>query len=104
MISNMLIDTHCHLDFEDFDIDRDAVIKRAQESGVGYFINIGSSLEATERSVELADKYECIYASCGIHPHYADKVDGKILDGLSEALEPILGSWRGFLPKHRSVP
>ncbi len=68
----MLIDTHCHLDFPEYDQDRDEVINRAKEQGVEYIINIGSSLEGSRKSVELAQKYESIYATVGIHPHEAD--------------------------------
>ncbi|MDO8663035.1 MAG: TatD family hydrolase [Candidatus Omnitrophota bacterium] len=68
----MLVDTHCHLDFPEFDADRDEVINRAKEQGVGYIINIGASLEGSKKSVELSQKYASIYATVGIHPHEAD--------------------------------
>jgi TatD DNase family protein len=71
----MLIDTHCHLDFPEFDRDRDAVIKRAREEGVSHIINIASSLKGCQKSLELAGQYDFIYASVGIHPHEADKFD-----------------------------
>ncbi|MFH0935445.1 MAG: TatD family hydrolase [Candidatus Omnitrophota bacterium] len=71
----MLIDTHAHLDFPEFDKDRDEVIKRAKLAGVDYIINIGSSLRGSERSLELARRYENIYAAIGIHPHEADRFD-----------------------------
>lgn len=70
----MLVDTHCHLDFPEFAADRDEVIKRAREGGIDCIINIGSSLEGSTRSLELAAAYEFIYATVGIHPHQADKV------------------------------
>lgn len=70
----MLIDTHCHLDFKDFDPDRDEVINRARARGVGLIVNVGSSLEGSRRSVELAEKYDFIYASVGVHPHDAEKM------------------------------
>lgn len=70
----MLIDTHCHLDFSQFDADREAVIKRAKAAGVGYFINVGSSLEGSRKSVELASRHEGIFASVGVHPHHAGEV------------------------------
>ena len=73
----MFIDTHCHLDFPEFDQDRDEVIKRAKSQGIEYIINIGSSLEGSKKSLELAKKYDCIYATVGIHPHAADKFDKK---------------------------
>ena len=69
----MLIDTHCHLDFPDFDLDRATVIERAKQEGVGCMINIGSSLRGSQAGVDLARQYDFIYASIGIHPHEADK-------------------------------
>jgi len=80
----MYIDTHCHLDFDDYDQDREAVIKRAKESGVDYIINIGSSLQSSRNSVELAKNHDFIYASVGIHPHDASEVDDKALDEIKE--------------------
>jgi len=80
----MLIDTHCHLDFPQFDHDRDEVIARAKKEGVGYIINIGSSLEGSQKSLELAQKYDCLYASVGIHPHEADKTYKKEEEAIGE--------------------
>ena len=68
----MLVDTHCHLDFPEYDSDRDEVIQRAKEQGIEYIINIGSSLKGSKRSVELSQEYASIYAAVGIHPHEAD--------------------------------
>jgi len=73
----MFIDTHCHLDFADFNPDRDEVIKHSREEGIDYIINIGSSLQSSHNSVELAQKYEFIYATVGIHPHEADNFTQK---------------------------
>jgi len=67
----MLIDSHCHLDFKDFDSDRDAVLARAKKCGVERIINVGSSLEGSRRSAMLAAKHAEVYASVGIHPHDA---------------------------------
>jgi len=80
----MLIDTHCHLDFPEFDIDREEVIKRSRLSGVEAIINIGSSITGSERSVDLAAKYDMIYAAVGIHPHEADGFDDKALKILKD--------------------
>ena len=49
----MLIDTHCHLDFKQFDIDRDEVIKRAEQAGVKYIINVGVDIRGSEESIKL---------------------------------------------------
>lgn len=75
----MLIDTHCHLDFKDFDCDRDAVIDRAKARGIERIINVASSIEGSRRSVELAAKYDMVYASIGVHPHEAKVVTDKVI-------------------------
>lgn len=67
----MLIDTHCHLDFPEFDPDRAQVIQRANEQGIELMINVGSSLRGSLASVELAEKFACVYAAVGVHPHEA---------------------------------
>jgi len=78
----MFIDTHCHLDFKDFDLDRKEVIQRAKEEGIDYIINVGSSLEGSEKSLKLAKEYEFIFASVGFHPHEADNFNEEIKDKL----------------------
>jgi TatD DNase family protein len=81
----MLIDTHCHLDFPEFDKDRDEVAQGAKNEGVDYIINIGSGLLASEKALELARLYDFIYATVGIHPHEADKFD----DGAKTRIEEL---------------
>jgi len=73
-----LIDTHAHLDFDDYNQDREEVFKRAQKIGVEKIVNIGADLEGSYRVVELAERYDFVYASVGIHPHEADTVNEKI--------------------------
>jgi TatD DNase family protein len=65
----MLIDTHAHLDMPEFKDDCDDVVKRAREAGVEYIITIGTTLESSQAAVQLAQKYDCVYAAIGIHPH-----------------------------------
>jgi TatD DNase family protein len=65
----MLIDTHCHLDFPEYDVDRSEVLKRAAEAGVKYVVNIGSSLQGSINSVKLARDYPNVFAVVGCHPH-----------------------------------
>jgi len=69
----MLVDTHCHLDFPEFDADREDVISRAKDEGIGCIINIGSSLEGSKKALELSRQYNFIYPTAGLHPHEADK-------------------------------
>ncbi len=64
----MLIDTHAHLDFSEFEQDIDEVIERAAEAGVTRIITIGTSLKSCESSIALADRYEQVYVGVGIHP------------------------------------
>ena len=73
--SNYLIDTHCHLtDLSKVELEK--ILKNANENGVKKFISIGASngLDPNFKSIELANNYESIYATIGIHPHDAGKV------------------------------
>ena len=65
----MLIDTHCHLDFERFDNDRDQVVQRAIDAGVTRIIIPALDLNNCRTVLQLADKYEGVYAAIGIHPN-----------------------------------
>jgi TatD DNase family protein len=78
----MLIDTHCHLDFPEFDFDRPEVLKRAKDAGVNYVINIGSSLQGSINSVNLAKDYPNIFAAVGCHPHDSRDFSGQDLETL----------------------
>ncbi|MDD5115677.1 MAG: TatD family hydrolase [Candidatus Omnitrophica bacterium] len=73
----MLVDTHCHLDFQQFDADRDEVIRRAGEAGVQYILNIGATLESSRGACELASRYAQVYAGIGVHPHDSRLFDRK---------------------------
>ena len=63
-----LIDTHAHLDFKEYDQDVEEVIKRAEEHGVIKIINIGSTVKASKKALDIANKYEQVYTAIGIHP------------------------------------
>ncbi len=65
-----LIDTHAHLDMLKETSPQDAV-KTAKSWGVNYIINVGSSLQGSRKSKELSETYKNVFASIGIHPHYA---------------------------------
>jgi TatD DNase family protein len=77
-----LIDTHCHLEMDAFDPDREEVIKRARDAGIEMIITIGSDLEGNKGAIELSAKYDFIYATVGIHPHDAKDFTDDILDQL----------------------
>ncbi len=81
---NMFIDTHAHLDFDRFSKDRDKVIKDAYAIGVKRIINVGADMGSSQNSVELAQDYDFIYASIGVHPHDAEGFSAKDYDTLKE--------------------
>lgn len=64
----MLIDSHCHLNLLEKDTDLDAVIKRATENDVRYMQTICTKLEDLPNILEIAEKYENVFASVGVHP------------------------------------
>src|SRR5439155_26425272 len=78
----MFIDSHCHIDGQEYDADREEVIARARDAGVSTMLNVGTGdplSGAFERSVELAEKHSEIYAAVGVHPH-----DAKLFDNAAE--------------------
>lgn len=108
----MIVDTHCHLDFKDFDLDRESVLERAREKGVARIINVGSSLEGSRRAVELSKKYSMVYASVGIHPHDAATVTDQVFDevkGLANSNKVVaigevgLDYYRNLSPKDKQI-
>lgn len=70
----MLIDSHAHLDMDDYKNDLESVIDRAVEGGVERIITIGIDLASSIKALELANRYDFIYSTVGFHPHDADKV------------------------------
>ena len=75
------IDSHCHLDSAEFDSDRDAVIRRALDAGVERMVVIGAGNGPPdlEAGIRLADAYDALYATVGIHPHDAAKANDEAL-------------------------
>ncbi len=75
-------DVHAHVQFAAYDADREAVVLRARDAGV-RFINVGTQKDTSRRAVELAERYEGVYAAIGLHPvhtarsfHDADELGG----------------------------
>jgi TatD DNase family protein len=82
-----LIDTHVHLLSRQFERDRGDVVKRAFKAGNEFLVEIGTDLASSERAVELAHKYDRVYACVGVHPHDAKTVSDKTLGRLEELTE-----------------
>jgi TatD DNase family protein len=84
-----LVDSHCHLDNEQFNADRDAVIDRALAAGVERMVAIGTGEGPPdlEAGIRLADRHPSIYATVGIHPHDASKAIPDTYTRLRELLK-----------------
>jgi TatD DNase family protein len=69
----MLVDSHCHLDFPDFEPERDAVIERARDAGIGHMVTICTRVKKFAQIKVVAETYESVTCSVGTHPHNADE-------------------------------
>lgn len=67
----MLVDSHCHLDFPDFADDLDGVMGRAADAGVGWMVTICTHVTRFEQVLGIAEAYDNVFCSVGIHPHEA---------------------------------
>ena len=75
-----IVDTHCHLDMEEFDKDREDVIKRSRENGVKAIIMPSTVKEDFEKEKSLCDKYDLLFYMVGVHPHEAKTANGEVFD------------------------
>jgi TatD DNase family protein len=66
-----LIDTHCHLTFDDLAGDIDGVIERSRQAGVTAWLTVGTDPNENQKAIELTSRFENMYAAIGIHPHDA---------------------------------
>ena len=80
----MLFDSHAHLNDERFDEDREELISSLQEKGVDLVVNPGACIKTSIESVELANKYDFIYAAVGVHPHDVGELDDSAIDTLRQ--------------------
>jgi TatD DNase family protein len=79
----MLFDTHAHLDDDRFHEDRKQVLEQCKAEGIELILNAASDMKTCHSSIALAEEYDFIYASVGIHPHDAKSMDNKTIDILS---------------------
>ena len=98
-----MIDTHCHLEMEQFKDDCGEVIARAKEAGIEALITIGSDLEGCKGAIALSRKHDFIYAAVGIHPHdakdYSEEAAGLFRSWIRESREPVLSCEGGYIPR-----
>lgn len=78
----MLFDTHAHYYDKKFDPDRDRLLSSMKENNVGYIINAGCGIESTKRSIALAEKYDFVYATAGVHPNYREDMNDRAFDAI----------------------
>ena len=83
----MLIDTHCHLFFDELKEDLSSVLKRAADLGVTKFICVGTNIKDSKESYNLALDYENIFSTAGVHPHDTEEVAENYIDELYNLLK-----------------
>jgi TatD DNase family protein len=79
-----LIDTHCHLTFDDLARDIDAILARSRATGITEWITVGTDLQENRKAIELAERFENMYAAVAIHPHDAKTVTEDTLQELKK--------------------
>ncbi|HEX4301327.1 MAG TPA: TatD family hydrolase [Rhizomicrobium sp.] len=83
----MLVDSHCHLDFPEFAPELDAVVQRARDAGVGVCVSIGTTLAKFPAVRAVAERFDDVWCSVGIHPHDAQ-------NELLDSPQPLLDAAR----------
>lgn len=81
-----LVDTHCHLFYDDLKNDLDGVLSRANELGVNTFICVGTNMDDSRECLSLSETHENIYASAGVHPHDAKDAPEDYVDQIYDLL------------------
>jgi TatD DNase family protein len=82
-----MIDSHCHINFPQYDEDRDATIQRAFDTGIDIIINPGTTIKTSKSAIALAAQYDNIYAAAGIHPTDVAEVNAQTYTDLESLLD-----------------
>jgi len=80
----MIFETHAHYDDDRFNEDRDELLRRLPEEGVGVVINSGASVESTRDTIRLAKDYAHVYAAVGVHPSEIEELDEAFFEWMKE--------------------
>lgn len=80
----MIFETHAHYDDEKFDEDREELIAKLPEAGIGHVINVGASIESTKTTLDLVKKHDFMYAAVGVHPSDVDGLNEETFAWLAE--------------------
>lgn len=78
----MIFESHAHYDDSRFDKDREEVLLGLKNNRVATVINVGDSIETSKKSIEMAEKYDFVYAAVGVHPHNASQMKDEDLETL----------------------
>lgn len=92
----IFIDSHCHIDGEAFDEDRDVVVERAKNNGVKAMLNVGTGNPHNgeiDQAIAVAEEYENVFAAVGVHPHdaklYNDEAENHLIDLVKSSTKVI---------------
>jgi len=82
----MYVDSHCHLEIEDFDSDRERVIEEGLGEGLTYMLTVGTEERYFRLATSITESHPGIYGALGVHPHNASEFDGAMKERLNSAL------------------
>jgi len=83
----LIYDSHAHYDDQQFDEDRDELLKTLKENGVGAILNMSSDYASIKKTKDLVEKYDFIYGAVGIHPENADEYNEEVKNEIIEILK-----------------
>ena len=81
----MFVDSHCHLEMESYDADRDNVINRAVRAGLGYMLTVATEEKYFATALRIVDSYDVVYGAFGIHPHNSQEFNDKVAKKIKES-------------------
>jgi TatD DNase family protein len=88
-VNPMLVDSHCHLDFPDFQGDLDAVVARARSAGIGRFVTISTRVKRHSEVLAIAERFPDVFCSVGTHPNNAhEECDITLADIMTRSQHP----------------
>ena len=76
----MFVDSHCHLEMESYDADRDKVISRGIKAGLGYMLTVATEEKYFAAALEIVDSYAAVYGAFGIHPHNSREFNDRLAE------------------------
>lgn len=105
-LNRMLVDSHCHLDFADFDADREALMQRARDAGVGLMVTISTRVRQFDKIRALAEAHDEVYCSVGTHPNSAHEEPDITCFRLGSSMSiasVVVSPWPEMAPRQSSM-